>query len=139
MGTTESAISDAFGIILVAVGVVLAFWEVGQQRNPDRDRWFVTPRRFRRRMAVSILMGLIGVLIALDARKIFPFTGIAWALGFAGGVGLLAIVLFILAAVDFVDTVNAAARKSLADLEQAMKQAEPDKASQKCDDDTQVR
>jgi len=139
MGTTESAISDAFGIILVAVGVVLAFWEIGQQRNPDRDRWFVTPRRFRRRMAVSILMGLIGVLIALDARKIFPFTGIAWALGFAGGVGLLAIVLFILAAVDFVDTVNAAARKSLADLEQAMKQAEPDKASQKCDDDTQVR
>lgn len=136
MGTTESAISDAFGIILVAVGVVLAFWEIGQQRNPDRDRWFVTPRRFRRRMAVSVLMGLIGVLIALDARKIFPFTGIAWALGFAGGVGLLAIVLFILAAVDFVDTVNAAARKSLADLEQAMKQAEPDKASQKCDDDT---
>jgi Na+-transporting methylmalonyl-CoA/oxaloacetate decarboxylase gamma subunit len=139
MGTTESAISDAFGIILVAVGVVLAFWEISQQRNPERDRWFVTPRRFRRRMAVSILMGLIGVLIALDARKIFPFTGIAWALGFAGGVGLLAIVLFILAAVDFVDTVNAAARKSLADLEQAMKQAEPDKASQKCDDDTQVR
>jgi Na+-transporting methylmalonyl-CoA/oxaloacetate decarboxylase gamma subunit len=139
MGTTESAISDAFGIILVAVGVVLAFWEIGQQRNPERDRWFVTPRRFRRRMAVSILMGLIGVLIALDARKIFPFTGITWALGFAGGVGLLAIVLFILAAVDFVDTVNAAARKSLADLEQAMKQAEPDKASQKCDDDTQVR
>ncbi|MCX7625567.1 MAG: hypothetical protein N2Z21_05085 [Candidatus Sumerlaeaceae bacterium] len=115
--------ADAFGIILVGTAIVLVCWEVFQQRQPNRDRWFVTPRRFRRRVLVSLLLGIIGVIISLDARRLVPFTGIAGAVTYAVGLGALAILLIVLAITDFFDTMNSAARKSLADLELAMKSA----------------
>lgn len=121
MGGKDTIVADAFGIILVGTAILLAGWEVLQQRQPDRDRWFVTPRRLRRRVLVSLLLAIIGIIISLDARKVLPFSGLAWDLAYAMGLGALALLLIVLAIADFFDTVNSAARKSLAELEQAMK------------------
>lgn len=121
MGGKDTIVADAFGIILVGTAILLAGWEILQQRQPDRDRWFVTPRRLRRRMLVSLLLAIIGIIISFDARKIIPLSGLAWVFAYVLGLGALALLLVVLAVADFFDTVNSAARKSLAELEQAMR------------------
>ncbi len=119
----RQTIADVFGLTLIATAIVLSVWEVFQQRAPDRDRWFVTKSRCRRRLVVSALLAAVGVVMSLEARGILLFEGVAGVLIYAGALGAGALLILILALVDIRETVGAAAKKSLEELKSAIEEA----------------
>jgi len=127
MGGRET-VADAFGLILIGTAAILALWEFFQQRSRERDVWFVTRRRYRRRLTVSVLMALIGALMSAEAHRILPFDGISGVLIYAVTLCTAAVLLLVLAFADVADTINSAARKSLAELDAVMRAAEGDAA-----------
>ncbi|MGB9690795.1 MAG: hypothetical protein ACPL7D_01355 [Candidatus Sumerlaeaceae bacterium] len=132
----QDTVSDAFGLILLGSAAILTWWEIAQQRNPERDVWFVTPRRLRRRLVLSGLLGLIGLILTLEARKVLPIRGVGPTLVYAAVLGGLTLFLLIISLADIADTLNCAARKSLSEMDRAIlaqKQA-PERASETSDD-----
>ncbi len=119
----RQTIADVFGLTLIATAIVLSGWEVFQQRAPDRDRWFVTKSRCRRRLVVSALLAAVGVVMSLEARGILLFEEVAGVLIYAGALGAGALLILILALVDIRETVGAAAKKSLEELKSAIEEA----------------
>lgn len=133
------SISDLFGPTLVVAAVVLTAWEVWVYRHRDGDAWLITPRRLRRRLILSAVLGLVGVLIQLEASGLIVTAGRpAVLLAFVTGLGGLSICLVVLAIADVHDTATLAARRSLKELEEAMsprqQQAGPEKDSTSQDD-----
>ncbi len=133
----QDTLSDAFGLILMGSAIILGVWEIAQQRNPERDAWFVTSRRLRRRLFLCGLLGLIGLILCLEARKILPIHGVYATLVFAACLALLTLLLLVVSLADVADTLNSAARKSLSEVNEALRdrQCSSVKDSIKSDDE----
>jgi hypothetical protein len=119
-------LSDIFGVILIAAAIVLAAWEVNTFRNAGEDRWLVTRRRCRRRLLVSAVLAVIGLLLTLEARKIIPTERVGVFVVFAAIVTGLSVFLLILAGIDVLETVNSATKQSLNELDRAIRDQKRD-------------
>lgn len=137
--SVRQTITDAFGYILVGASGILAWWELAQQRCPERDPWLVTRRRLWRRMTLCLILAAIGVAFSLEARGVLSVDGLKWTFLYAGTLTVLALVLVVLAAADAIDTVNAAARKSLSELEATLRDRQAQTSLSSHDDETQAR
>lgn len=113
-------VSEVFGYVLVAAAVLLAIRESHVYRSRGPDSWLITRRRYRRRVLVSIVLGLVGAMIAAWGRGVVdfrdPMTGgpnptpfTIYVLVLTG----LSFFLVILAFLDFVETSRNAARHAL--------------------------
>jgi thiol:disulfide interchange protein len=126
----RETIADAFGLILIGAAIILAVWEIIQQRNPARDTWLVTPQRLRRRLVLSFLLSIVGIIMTAEAQGVEIFHGLWGTLFYAGVLLCLAGVMVLLALADVTSTINAAARKSLQDLEGAMRSQRTEQKTQ---------
>ena len=115
-------VTEIFGYILVAVGILLAVREHYEfARRHVTGSHFVTGRRYRRRLVVSFVMGLIGSLFVLQARALIPLKVHAYMIFVFVLMGL-ALLLMLLVIVDVMDTARTAAKQSMVDLHRAVEE-----------------
>lgn len=113
-------LAEIFGYILIASAAVLGAWEVRAYRHRHVDAWLVTSRRLRRRFAISVVLGLIGLIIALEGRYGIPGNRPGYVIAFATGIMGLSVLLMVMAGADVLDTIRSATAQSLRELERAV-------------------
>lgn len=113
-------ISEVFGYVLIASAIVLYFRERHAFRHRGTDAWLITRRRLRRRTVVSVVLALVGAMIAAWGRGMVDFrdprTGAPNPTPFTLyilALTALSFVLFVLAFLDFTETSRNATRHAL--------------------------
>jgi uncharacterized membrane protein YidH (DUF202 family) len=110
-------LSEIFGYILMASAVVLAVWETYAFRNRAEDAWLITRRRYRRRVLVSGVLILVGVLICVEARGVINIHRVAPLTIYVFTLTGLSLLLVVLALADFADTAQTARRHFMREVE----------------------
>lgn len=123
-------ITQIFGLLMTAAAVVLAFWEYRAWRGYYGDNFLLTRARLRRRLLIAGVLAGIGVLLILEGSGIIPIHDPRLFLAYAASMLLLAIILLILAAADFIDTVKHASTESLRELERSLQPPPADDSQQ---------
>jgi hypothetical protein len=118
----RDTIWEIFGYIIVAASLVLAGWEIAVFKNPDRDVWLVTPSRLRRRLLISTVLFLIGVLVLVEAVGILSIRDVAFLTIYLLIISGLALFLLFLAAVDAGETMRNASKHALDELNRTIEE-----------------
>lgn len=116
-------VTEIFGYILFAVALLLAIREQIEysRRDTEKQMWLVTPRRYRRRMLVSVVLGIIGGLFVVHARQLIPLRVGTYVM-FIFGLMSLSLILVLLVVIDVIDTARTAASSSMRDLQRAIEE-----------------
>lgn len=123
-----------FASVIIAAALGLGAWEVSVYRRGE-DAWLATPKRFRRRMMISIILLAVGALMLVEALGFLPERSAKGLLLWLTGLFGLSIILIVLAGLDVSDTTRAASRRDLIELEQAIEEYRADVAKESPTDD----
>lgn len=110
-------LSEIFGYILMASAVVLAAWEYFAFSTRAEDAWLITRRRYRRRILVSGVLVLIGILISVEARGLINIHHVAPLTLYVLTLTGLSLMLVVLAITDFADTARTARKHFMREIE----------------------
>lgn len=116
----QDPVTEIFGYILVAVGVLLAVREQAEYTR-HRGSLFVTTHRYWRRLVISVILGLIGSLFVVYARQLLPHRVTAYTT-FVFCLMSLSLLLLVLVALDALETARNAASHSISELHRAVEE-----------------
>lgn len=127
-------VSEVFGYVMAAAAVLLAVRERHAFRHRGADAWLITRRRYRRRLFISAVLFSVGIMLAAWGRGAIEFrdaaTGALNPLPFTIFVFALtglALLLIILAGVDFTETASNASRHALEEFALPADKLEPER------------
>lgn len=119
----RDGLAMAFGFVVLFTAAALAGWEIfAHQRSSNDFRWLHTKSRLRRRLAMSALLVVVGVIMLADAYRWVEFTNVRHLMIYVLLMAALAMALVILSIRDLVEMARNAEQQALNDLRDAVEQ-----------------
>lgn len=112
---------EILGYIILTIACAMAVWEYRAYHYPDDEEWLCSRSRYRRRLLVALALGVIGALLAAEARGLILTEGRPGVLlAYAGAILALCMLLLVLAFLDLNEIARRAADRAMKELADAV-------------------